>query len=593
MASLPDFNPEPPAIEPEIKRPDPETIVRVLDSYRVEAEQARSSGFNPRDEIWEANWDRYWCRYDMSDKASWQATTVLPEVPQYVDRFASAMREALDANPEWFTAEDQGDSAGVLVPMVNKTMRAILSRCTYTPDGHVTDFSALFEEQMKLGAISALCAAVTWQDRPTGAWVNVGTVDPREVWYDPKNRGLYRLRRYEIDKHQLVAMASRADEFGLPIYDLEQIAQLSAQFDEDMRKNAETSSGSGQGTDQGRTPITIDEWRATVLEPGTGELIADRGLMVVANGKWLIRGPEVNPYDHNQDWIVTTPMISVPLSVYGRSYMEEWGDTADAFIEMTQLILDAVHTSSINAYAAQPDMLADPTQLNEGVHPNVVFQLAEGMPVADFLKEINLGKLEQEAVVVWKELKAELREGAKLSETALGQMPNKTHIAAEAVSQAAQSGSAMIRSMAKTIERRWLEPILNLVWKTALQYMNFMELADEIGVETARMLQARRQEFMTRKITFKVRGISGLIDRQSKLQNLMGLLQTLAQSPELMQAFMQKTNLPKLLNSLTMLFGVDPTLYQYTQEELAQGQGPPPPQPMQQPAQPAQPQPRQ
>lgn len=574
MADLPEHNPDAEPIEPEIKNPDPETIIKVLESYLVEAEQARDGGPSPRDTTWKANWDRYWGRYDFSDKASWQAQHVFSETPQYVDRWAAAMREALESQSEWFEVEDEAGTGQteVLTQHIKRVMKVILGRCAKTPDGHFTSFTSVFEDQMKLGAISACCVAVTWKQDHTGGWVSVDSVDPREVWFDPKGRGLYRRRRYTVDKHELVAMASRLDEFGLPIYNLEQIQDLSAAVDEEERTRRETSSGVGQGSDQGRTPIVIDEWIATVLDPGTHEVIADRALMVVANGRHLIRGPEVNPYWHNRDWIVFTPMVSVPLSVYGRSYMEEWAPTADAFIEMSNLILDAVQTSTMKAFAVQPDMLSDPTQVAEGISPNKLFQMAEGMPPGQFLQEIDLGSLPQDAVTVWTALKDELREGAKLSEIALGQMPGKSRITAEEIAQVSQSGSAVIRSMAKTIEHRFLEPVLTLVWQTALQYMDFMSIADEIGEDTAQMLQARRQEFAERKIKFRVRGISGLIDRQTKLSNLMTLLQTLAQSPELFAAFMQNTNLPRLLQSLVALFGVDPKLFEYTPMELQQQQ---------------------
>jgi hypothetical protein len=576
MADLPEHNPSYPNQQQGfegIDRPAPEDIVKVLDAYRVEGENARDSGPNPRTPIWENNIDCYWGRYDYSKKADWQSKHVLPEVSQYVDRWAAALREALDASPEFFSVEDDagGGITAPLIPHITKVMRVLLGRCSRTPDGHYASFSSLFEEQMKLGAMMALDAAVTWKNDVDGGRVSVDSVDPRETWFDPKGRNLYRRRRYEIDKHELVAMASRLDEFGLPIYNMEVISQLGAQVDELMNTNREKSTGSGTGTDQGRTPIIIDEYIATIVLDD-GKVVADRSLMIVANDHFLIRGPEKNPYWHNQDWIVFTPMISVPMSIYGRTYMEEWVGTANAFIEMTNLILDAVQTSAMKAYVVQAAMLADPTQLLEGISPNKIFQLDEGVAVADFIKEIELGQLPQEVVVVWQALKNELREGAKLSEIALGQMPNKTHIAAEAVSQAGQSGSAMIRSIAKTIEQRWLEPVLTLVWQTALQYMDFMAIADEIGQETAAMLNAQRADFQKRKIKFRVRGISGLIDRQAKLQAFMGMMQVIAQNPVLLQAFMQKTNLPKLLQTMTVWFGVDPTQYEYTQAELIQQQ---------------------
>lgn len=568
MAELPIHNPDFPIQDP-AKTFDVDTIIKVLDSYKVEAEQARDGGPNPRTQVWKANWDRYWGRYDFSGKASWQAKHVLPEVSQFVDRWAAAMREGWDASSDQLEIQGiSGSDMEPLIPHIKRLMKAILGKCARTPDGHSAPFSSIFEEQMKLGAISALCASVTWQNDSNGGFVYVSSVDPREYWADPKQRRLYRRRHYEIDKHELVAMASKLDENGQPIYNLEQINRLSAALDERSNRNREDITGSGVGTDQGRTPIQIDEWLATVLDPQTGQVICDRALLVVANNQYLIRGPEVNPYWHNEDWIVFTPMVSVPLSLYGRSYMEDWADVADAFIQMSNLILDGAQTSVMKAYAAQPDMLNDPAQLVEGISPNKVFQMAEGYLPTDFVKTIDLGQLPQEAVLAWRTLKEELREGAKLSEIALGQMPNKTHISAEAVAQSAQSGSALIRSMAVTIETRWLEPVLSLIWYTALQYMDFMSLKDEIGEDVALMFQARRRDFMMRKFRFRFRGISGLIDRNQKLQSLIQFLSTVSQNPVLLQALMQKMNVPKLLQSMTILFGVDPKLYEYTEQEL-------------------------
>lgn len=556
-----------------VQAPSPEDIVKVLDAFRVEGQNARDSGDNPRTPIWAANLNRYWGRYDMTKKASWQSQLVLPAVPQYVDRWSAAMREALEAQDKFFTVEDEARTGRIepLIPHIERVMQVLLSRCSRTPDGHLASFSSLFEEQMKLGAMMALCSAVTWKQDTKGGWVAVESVDPREVWYDPKGRNLYRRRRYEIDKHELLLMTTRVDDVGLPIYNIEQVMQLGAQVDELARTNRDSLTGGSSGTDQGRTPIVIDEWIATVIL-NDGVVAADRSLMIQANEKFLIRGPEKNPYWHGTDWLVFTPMISVPLSIYGRTYMEEWAPTADAYIEMTNLILDAVQTSAMKAYVVQAAMLADPTQIAEGISPNKVFQLDEGVAVADFIKEIELGVLPPEVLGVWQQLKNELQEGAKLNEIAMGQLPSKTHISAAASTQAGMSGSAMIRSMAKTIEQRWLEPTLTLVWETALQYMDFMTLAEEIGPETAQMLNAQRAEFQKRKIKFRVRGISGLLDRQAKLQNFLQFAQIIAQNPALLQAFMQKTNFSRLLQTLLVWLGIDPASFEYTPQEQMQMQ---------------------
>lgn len=547
---------------------DPEVVVKILAAYATEAEEARRSGPSPRDDIWAGNWDRYWGRYDYSDKAAWQSTHVMPEVPQFVDRWAASMREALDAaGGEWFTAIDDTGKQSELIPHINRLMGILLSRCGIMPDGRRGDFTSVFEDQMKLGAIMTCSAAVTWDS--SAGWPTVESVDPREVWKDPKLRDLYRLRRYEVEKYELMAMALEIDDEGQPLYDADQIASLMASEMEDRKTDRERSTGTGQGDSGGprRDTIVIDEWLCTLLDDN-GEVIAHNALCVVANKRYLIRGPEENPFWHGEDWIVTTPMVPVPFSVYGRSYMEDWTDVADAFVELTNLILDGTFTSTLKAFAANPNFLEDPTQLAEGISPNTIFKLSdEAGALKEFLKEIDLGSLPPEAISVWTALKQEMREGAKLSEIALGQVPPKGDITATEVIQVSQSGSAMIRSMARTIEARFLEPVLTLVWQTALQHLDFQALAPEIGQEAAAMFESRKAEFSDRRIKFRVSGISALIDRQTELRALLSMLQTVGQNELLLKAFLEKADVGEIIDIMFRLFGVDKSQMQPSQRE--------------------------
>ena len=566
---LPTHNPD---VTPKIEDEgvDKTLIATVLDSYRTEAEEARRSGPSPRDTIWAQNWDRYWGRYDHSKKAAWQAKFVMPETPQFVDRWAAAMREALTQGGRWFTAADESGQSNELIPHIEKFVDLLLSRAGRTHDGHTTDFASVFEDQMKLGSLMACCLSVTFNDTHEGGWPAVSSVDPREYFGDPQQRNLYRLRRYTVDKHRLLEMAQESDDAGESLYDTEEIMRLQADIDEDLRSNQERSSGHGQGGEAGggRTPVTIDEWLCTILLPD-GSVAAQNALVIVANGRYVIRGPEENPFWHKRDWMVFTPMVTVPFSLYGRTYAEDWSDPADAFVELTNLIMDAIYTTSMNAYAAQPDMLKDPSQLEEGFYPNVVFDLEEGMSPREFMKEIELGSLPPEAITVWRALKQEMREGAKLSEIALGQVPPKGDITATEVNQVQQSGSAMIRSMARTVEARLLEPTLTLVFQTALQHMDFTDerLAAELGVETAAMLHARKEDFSERRIKFRVRALSGLVDRQVTLQGILGMLQTFAQSDTLMENFLAKHDVGKLTDKLMELFGVNGLDFKITERE--------------------------
>lgn len=561
-----------PDVDPEVsdESVDEQLILNVLDGYRSEAQEARESGPNPRDDVWRDNWDRYWGRYDRTNKAAWQSKHVMPEVPQFVDRWAAAMREALTQAGRWYSAVDETGESNELQPHIERFMDVLLARAARTPDGHQTDFASVFEDQMKLGSLMACCLSVTWKDGLDGGWVAVESVDPREVWLDPKNRNLYRMRRYQIDKHQLLALANEIDDEGESLYNVDQIEQLAADLNEDRQTEKERSSGHGQGEGGTyRNPITIDEFLCTLVMPD-GSTPAENALIVVANERYIIRGPEPNPFWHERDWIVFTPMVTVPFSVYGRSYAEDWADVADAFVEMTNLILDGVFTSTLKAFAARPGQLEDPTQIEEGIHPNVVFQLnEESQDPRNFLREIDLGTLPPESITVWQALKQEMREGAKLNEIALGQVPPKGDITATEVNQVQQSGSAMLRSMARTIEARLLEPMLTMVYQTALQHMDFTDerIARELGPETAQMLQRRKQEFRERRIKFRVRGLSALVDRQAKLRNLMSMLQVVGGNELLLREFIQRVDIGELINELFTLFNIDPKSFEIDQRE--------------------------
>ncbi len=539
-----------------------EEIVQVLRSYADEAENARLSGDNPRDAIWTNNWDRYWSRYFSADKAAWQSQHVMPEIPGLVDRWASAMREALDRTSDFFSVHDATGKVSALDPHIKKVMKVLLSRCARTVDGHAVDFSSVFEDQMKMGALMACCASVTWEEdieAPDG-WPRVNTVDPREVHYDPKGRNLYRRRVYEMDHFELEQLAEETDEeTGEDIYDQEEIARLRAEEDETLRNNQETSSGSYQGdaSPDGRMPIKMEEFFGTIIMPD-GNVIASNSITIVANDNWMIRGPDDNPFWHERDWIVFTPMITVPLAIYGRTYMEEWSDVADAFIELTQLILDGAYTSTIRAFLVNPELLNDPTQLNEGIHPNMLLQSSEDIEnLQNFIHSIDLGNLPTEAFQVWTALKNELREGAKLSEIALGQMAPNARTTATEIQISSQSGSSMIRSIARTVETRFVERVLTLVWKTALQFMDFMVIQDSIGPEIAQMLNERREEFMDASLTFQVRAISGVIERQQKLQNILQTIQIITQNPLLAQELFSRMSPKRLIETIFTLFGLD------------------------------------
>ena len=546
--------------------PETQEIVDVLNGYKEEATDARKNGLNPRDDKWTENLDLYWNRFDFSDKADWQAKEVTPEVPTFVDRFSAAMKEALVSNPEGFyTVQDPADKEGDLGKGIKRMLDAWLSTCGRSQNGQPLAFPAVFEEQIKLGALMACSSVTTWKEKR----VSIEAVDPRFVWLDHTFRNLYRIRRVELDRHELKSMARQTDNKGKSLFDLEQLENL-AQSVSSMTDNAtrEEMTGGGTQISSSRQPIVLDEYLATIIGKD-GKVTHENALCVVANEQFLIRGPEKNPFWHQKDWLTFAPLVTTPLSVYGRTYMEDFGSVAKTFNVLTNLILDAVYTSSLNAFVMVPQMLIDPEQANEGVSPNKVFFLEEGLRAEDFLTSIDLGNLTPDTVQVWQSIKQELREAADINEVGLGQFAPKGRTSATEITQTQQSSSALIRSIANTVETHWLDIQLDLAWKTGLQHVKADDpvMKGVVGDEMFKALISNRRELVKRPITFQARGISSLIAKAQLLGSLMQVLQVMASNELLLREFLQQTDISKLVDLLIDLSGIDKTRLQLSERE--------------------------
>ncbi len=550
---------------------DPTEIVKVLGNYAQDAESSRKTGESNRDDVWKTNLDLYWGKHDFSNRADWQSRQVMPEAPMFVDRFAAAMREALIASGEWYSVKLVGDDEDDLAPALKKLMDNWLSTVSRNQSGHPIPFTAVFEDQMKLGALMAACAVVLPKTDSNGnTYISVESVDPRKVWFDPTGRGMFRIRKYEVDLYKLDEMLSMKDESGDPIFDQDQIAFVVAGISQETETDDADLKGHTADQTVDRKPIELQEFLCDIVMPN-GDVIGRNSLVVLANNKFIIRGPEKNPFWHEHDWLVFTPLISVPLSVYGKSYVENWGSIASTFTEMTNLILDAVFVTSMKMFALDPNMLEDPTQVEEGAHPNKIWILEDGalQNAKEFMAAIDMGSLGPDAVRVWSSLKEELREGAAFSEIALGQLPPKGDITATEINKSEQGAASLVRSIARTVEERHLEPILDLIWKTGLQHLKKSdpELERLIGKDRYGLIYSNRKEFIKGRVTFKARGISNLIDRAEKLRNLLALMQTLAQNEVLMQEFMKEASGKRIVKMMLELFGIDPAGFKPTARE--------------------------
>lgn len=548
------------------RTPEQQEVISCFQGYLREAEDMRRSGENPRDEVWDDNIDRYWMRQDFSQRADWQSQEVLPEFSSFVDRFAAALKEAwMAAGVEGtYNIVDPSDSERDLSRAVKRMNDVWLSTCGSSAQGHPLPFETVIEDQAKMGALMACCATVLWQDGRT----KVETVDPRKVWLDATGRGLYRVRKVEMDRDRLEEFSKVKGKGGKPLYNLDEIGRLTNSWLNDERTQRASITGHGKEITSARMPLCLHEFYGTILTP-EGKVLGRNALTIMADETHIIRGPEPNPFWHERDWLVFSPLVSVPLSVYGKTYGEDFGHIGDTFTKLTNLILDAVAVTSMKVFAVVPEMLKNAGQLASGVHPGKIFELQDGYTPQDFMHAIDMGTLSGDTVQVWQMLKSEMTEAAGVNEIGLGQFAPNSRTSATEVSETTRSSSALVRSVAQTFEQRFIEPVLNLNWKTGIQHVRAGDkvLAAAAGEDLFSALLKNRKKLAQRPITFQARGISNLIQKGQKLRALLQLLQVVAGNPILMQEFMKVVSMPRLVDLLMDLSNLDPTRFTMTERE--------------------------
>lgn len=547
-------------------------IVTILEGYRQEAEYARLAGPSSRDITWLQHLDLYYNRWDFSKKAPWQAKEVMPEFPQYVDRFAAAMRMALVAQPDFFTISVDNDLEGDLAYVIRKFMVVILRRVGRNATGQRVDFAAFFEEVMKMGALSIPVAKIGHKDDEKSGYTSCEVVDPYNFWFDPTGRGLYRIHREEMDLHELRVLMDLEDGDGNPLFNREacESALVDGSATQAMfRAEREKRTGTGQWYQSTRKPVMLHEYYCTLID-NRGYVRGKNVLCIVANNRWLIRGPEKNPFLHSRDWMVAAPIITVPLAPYGRSYAENFSQLTRTFNEMTNLILDGIMATTMKVFSVVPGYMEDSSQLEDGIYPNAMFRLIEGIETEEFLRAVDMGSLDPQAFQVWQMLKKELQEGAAFNDMTLGNAAPQARTSATEISTVDGNSTTYMKAIASNIETLFLEPVLDLLWKTSIQHLTAKdtEMAQAIGPQWMQTFLKMKKQFAEYQVTFVCRGITSLLARKQKLQEFLQFLQICSSNPQMSGVLTSTWPPDKLFKYLAMLMDVDVSQLEGTPREL-------------------------
>ena len=547
---------------------DKDELLQMLMNYLVTARDARQSGRSDRETEWRQNYDAAWTFQDTSEKEEWQATESIPEVQNSVDRLTASLRSALVQGGQWYSIEDPGGESGLLESHIRKYMDILLDRCGRdTTEGHVIGFEHIFGDIVKSGALTMAAAQVSVDE--DGSPI-VEALDARELYLDPTTRNLYFIRQYETDWHTLNAEAEAAPkEAG---WHMEAVKNLRTSGGEDTEGREDKGRSSGTditvANDGNRRPVMLHEYRCDMIDVD-GHLVARNQMIVVGDEREILRGPIKNPFWHKRDWRVAAPLIQIPFSVYGRSWVEGFRGLVDTYISYTNLILDATFIESMKAFMVWPDALEDPTQA-DSIHGGKTYLASDQVPVGTpFIQTVDMGRLSPTAFQVWQAIQQLIREATSQNELSLGQLPPKGDITATEIVGAQQGQSQLIQSMARDLEQRVLEPILDLLWAVGLQFLDADDarLRQDLGPATFDMLVAQKADFRERQIRFKAFGISKTLEKADRVRAKLSIIQTIGDNELLLQLFTQNYSMERLIASILADMGVDLTSLELTPQE--------------------------
>lgn len=568
----------------DVKTISDEDLIKVVQQYRSEAEDARKDRMN----LNRSNWNMYFGRQDWSHKEEGQSTEFLPKVGQAAEQFAAFVKKALTQFGDWFSVEVPKGS----VLDENSARRLLLAYLDqiYVAPNKVTSFPVIISDALKAGMLETFIIL-----KIHGCKIKepIYVADPkdktklirkvREVWRprvdivpsedyypDPTGRNLYEIHRVERDLVDVQRMAEQG------IYDKEVVAKITEDFtkEQDYQQRRPEDKNQNYSTSPAfRKRVVLEEVYGTVLNL-KGEIVYENGVCTIANEKYVIRKPEPNPFWHGRCPILAVPLIRVPFSVWGRALFDQAASLNQAMNELFNLMLDGGIAEVWGVRQVRTGWLEDPRQVSGGIPQTATLAIRDDVPVGGKVVEtVTTGGVPQEAMQMFSLADREFQAASMTNDVRLGSLPPRQVKATEIV-ESSTSSAVMVDSLTSDIERELIDQALEMMFLNIMQNADDLgadEIVDLIGVDAAyalaNMTAAERFAAFAKFTKFKAEGVSGTLNKVRDFQKLMALMQSVGSNPVMMQAFMERFSPQKTLTFIMKSINLDPTDIENSPEE--------------------------
>jgi hypothetical protein len=547
-----------------------------MTNYRHEAEEARRERMDKN----KINFDAYHLRQDWSEKLSGQSTEFLPKAALAVEQNAVMVQQGLMDIGEWFKVEPQFGIKEDLMKIKPSTIYKLLENQLGK-----AGFMRKINDATKLGFLGSLIIAKVggcYKNKPkfmTKMRVDKGTykkqllkmidkqwelditlVRHEDYYPDPTGRGLYEMQDIYMDYHEVLRLATGADA----IYDLSEVKKLSGSsptdggIDQAWNKARETGQNIAHAGYRKQIKLT-EIWGNLLNEQG--ELIHENIVCTVANDRFVIQKPTPNPYWHQESPFIVAPLISVPHSVWSKAIMDAPTSLNLAINELFNLSLDGGMMAVHGIKQIRPDWLADDSQVSDGIQAGSTLKANSSCPPGmKVLERIDTAQVPTDALNMLQMTNQEFYSAAITNEMRSGGADFKS-VRATAVMESSRAIDTMFSGMAKQLEgdttSGFITPLLGKAWKVIAQHLSELDQAelkalvgDKVTNELVSMGSEEVFADTVQSCAFRTFGVSATLNKQQDFTKMTALLQTIASSEAMMEAFIKKYDFTKFLDEI-------------------------------------------
>ena len=568
-------------------------LVQLSNNYYQESDQARKD----RIDLNRQNWDAYHLRQDFSDKRPGQSREFLSKQPMAVEQITQFFHQGLVDLQDWFSVEYAPGVDASRVKISKETIRKLADRQLMK-----ADFFTIVGDMVKMGLLSSLMICRVGGKRIKkpfyeaeskvnflfkrstklkrgfkSVWqLDLRVVPPENFHQDPSGKKLFEMEEVYLDYNEVKALSEGDDA----IYDSSVVSLLQKDMAEDYMQRMDFSRRTAQNqiSFDYRHKVKVQEFWGKVIDQSTGEILQDNVVWTIANDRYVIQKPTPNPFWHGESPFEIIPIIRVPTSVWHRALMDSPTKNNVALNELYNLMVDGAMMSAYGIKQYRPDWIENESAYSEGFPPGVSIPINSNCPPgAKAIETVATGQLSQDIFAMFNIMSQEFNQSALTNDLRMGVLPGRQVKATEVV-EASNTITSVFTGIAKNIEIG-LEKIVDKSWKVSLQHIDDMNdpevralLGDQVAMDLMALTPEERYAESVMDAKFSVYGISRTLNKAKDFRKVTSLLQTISASPLLVQEFMQKFSMTKLLEVIMRALDINTDQLTMPPEEAAAAQ---------------------